>query len=213
MARPKPQTDPNLGSRIRKRRKQMGLTLQQLCDMAGLSAGFLSQVERGLATPSLGTLAQIAQGLGLGIEHFVGGTRPSDALTRASERRQFSIEGSQMGYEPLGASFPGAELSSYLLHIPPGYVSETVSHEGEEIIFLLEGEIVKTLGAETFVLREGDSLHFSGTTPHSWANQTDTTARLLWTGTLPVLKGREVERLPELIPEMIPEGLRATSDT
>lgn len=204
MARPKPQTDPNLGARIRRRRKQLGLTLQQLCDSAGLSPGFLSQVERSLATPSLGTLAQIARALDVGLEQFVGGARPGDALTRASERRQFSIEGSVVGYEPLGASFPGAELSSYLLHVPPGYVSETVAHEGEEIIFILEGEIVKSLGDQTFTLRAGDSLHFSGTTPHSWTNQTDVPARILWTGTLPVLQGRGTDRMPEMIPEMIP---------
>ena len=200
MARPKPKTDPTLGARIRRRRKQMDLTLQALCDRAGLSAGYLSQVERGLATPSLGTLAQIAQGLEAGLEQFVGAARPVDALTRAGERPQFSIEGSALGYESLATPFPGAELSSYILHVPPGFASEIVAHEGEEILYILAGEITQVLGADTFVLKTGDSLHYDGATPHSWANHSDAPARMLWTGTLSVLQGRRPARLPETIP-------------
>ena len=200
MPRARPRTDPDLGMRIRRRRRQLDLTLQQLCDEAGLSPGYLSQVERGLATPTLGTLAQIARGLDLGLEHFVGETRPEDAVTREGARPRFSIEGSAMGYETLAASFPGAELSSYILHVPPGFRSETVAHEGEEILFVLEGCITQMLDGEAFRLNAGDSLHYSGATPHSWANESDAPARLLWTGTLAVLQGRRESRLPEMLP-------------
>ena len=199
MARPRPKTDPNLGALIRKRRKQLNLTLQALCDDAGLSVGYLSQVERGHATPSLGTLAQIAQGLDAELDYFIAKPKPASSLSRADARPRFSLNGSSMVYESVGAEFPGAELSSYILHVPPGYVSETVSHEGEEIIFLLDGEITQMLDGERFVLQSGDSLHYSGATPHSWSNTTDTTARILWTGTLAVLQRKGAVHLPEVI--------------
>lgn len=199
MARPKPKTDPNLGALIRKRRKQLNLTLQALCDDAGLSVGYLSQVERGHATPSLGTLAQIAQGLDTELDYFIAKPKPASSLSRAGARPRFSLNGSSMVYESVGAEFPGAELSSYILHVPPGYASETVSHEGEEIIFLLDGEITQMLDGESFVLQRGDSLHYSGSTPHSWSNTTDTTARILWTGTLAVLQRKGAVHLPEVI--------------
>ena len=199
MARPKPKTDPNLGALIRKRRKQLNLTLQALCDDAGLSVGYLSQVERGHATPSLGTLAQIAQGLDTELDYFIAKPKPASSLSRAGTRPRFSLNGSSMVYESVGAEFPGAELSSYILHVPPGYASETVSHEGEEIIFLLDGEITQMLDGERFVLQSGDSLHYSGATPHSWSNTTDTTARILWTGTLAVLQRKGAVHLPEVI--------------
>ncbi|RMA40863.1 helix-turn-helix domain-containing protein [Rhodophyticola porphyridii] len=203
MSRPKPKNDPNLGALIRKRRKQLDLTLQALCDDAGLSVGYLSQVERGQATPSLGTLAQIAQGLHVGLEYFIATPKPADSLSRSGARPQFSIDGSSILYESLGTEFPGAELSCYLLHVPPGYASETVSHEGEEIVFLLEGEITQTLGGQTFILQQGDSLHYSGATPHSWSNETDRTTRLLWTGTLSVLHRKGAVKLPEMTPANI----------
>ncbi|MGR3762204.1 helix-turn-helix domain-containing protein (plasmid) [Roseobacteraceae bacterium NS-SX3] len=190
---------PKLGGLIRKRRKQMGLTLQALCDTAGLSVGYLSQVERDHATPTLGTLAQIAAALEVGLEYFISTPKPADAVTRAGGRMKFSIAGSSVTYESLGADFPGSELSSYILHVPPGYASEEVSHEGEEIIYVLAGEIEQMLDGQSFRLRTGDSLHYSGLAPHSWSNPSAEPARLLWTGTLSVLhrKGASAA-LPEL---------------
>lgn len=197
--RAKPKNDPNLGSLIRRRRKQLELTLQALCDDAGLSVGYLSQVERGHATPSLGTLAQIARGLDVELEYFIAKPKPARSLSRDGARPQFSLDGSSMVYEAVGAEFPGAELSSYILRVPPGYASETVSHEGEEIIFLLEGQITQMLDGQSFVLQQGDSLHYSGSTPHAWSNTSDTTARILWTGTLAVLQRKGAAHLPEMI--------------
>ncbi|MBR9766719.1 MAG: cupin domain-containing protein [Rhodobacteraceae bacterium] len=200
MTREKPKAEPQLGPLIRKRRKQLGLTLQALCDTAGVSVGYLSQVERDNATPSLGTLAQIAAGLDVGLEYFIAAPGPTDSLTRAETRPQFALNGSSIGYENLATDFPGAELSSYILHVPPGYASEVVSHEGEEIIFILEGEIEQTLDGQVIRMTAGDSLHYSGLRPHSWSNPTKTPARILWTGTLAVLNRRGAMKLPEMAP-------------
>ena len=187
-----------IGPAIRKRRKQLKLTLQALCDRSGVSVGYLSQVERDNATPSLGTLAQIAAALEVGLDYFISASKPSDGLTRAGARPLFALDNSSLRYEALGADFPGSEMSGYVLHIPAGYTSETVSHEGEEMIFVLEGEIEQTLGDQTFRMGVGDCLHYSGETSHAWRNPTDQTARILWTGTLTVLNRKGVIELPEL---------------
>lgn len=176
-----------LGAKIRKRRKKQNLTLQALCDASGVSVGYLSQVERDNATPSLGTLAQIADALGVRLEYFIASHKPTDGLTRADHRPRFSLANSSLTYEALATDFAGSELSSYLLHVPVGYVSEAVSHEGEEIIYVLEGEIEQTLGEQVFRMKTGDCLHYSGATPHTWSNPSDKPARILWTGTLTVL--------------------------
>ena len=72
--------EPQLGSAIRKRRKQLGLTLQALSDRGGVSVGYLSQVERDNATPTLGTLAQIADALNVGLDYFIAASKPADGL-------------------------------------------------------------------------------------------------------------------------------------
>lgn len=179
---------PKVGALIRARRRQQHMTLQDLCDRAEVSVGYLSQVERDHATPSLGTLAQIARALGVGIDYFVSAPTAQSALTRAGERNRFSVDGSSMIYERLGADFHGNTLSSFVMTVPPGYRSETVAHEGEEILYVLEGSITQRLDDDEMVMNAGDSLHFRGNRPHSWSNPTDQPARLLWTGTLTLFR-------------------------
>lgn len=198
MAAERPKAEPRLGPAIRKRRKQLQLTLQALSDRSAVSVGYLSQVERDNATPTLGTLAQIADALDVGLDYFISAPKPTDGLTRAARRPQFSLPSSELTYENLTADFPGAELSGYLLTVPPGFVSETVSHEGEEMIFVLDGEIEQELGGQPIRMTEGDCLHYSGDTPHAWRNPTDRPARLLWTGTLAVLNRAGAADLREL---------------
>lgn len=183
MARPKVKHDPHFGPLVRKKRKQMGLTLQALCDDADLSVGYLSQVERGNATPSLGTLSKLANALGVGVEFFVTVQRPEDALMRAGHRAPFTLDDSSIVYESVSRDIPGGDLSSYIIHIPPGFCSETINREGEEVVFVLEGEIIHTLDDNLFHLHAGDSLHFLSTQFHTLSNPTDKPARLLWTCT------------------------------
>jgi transcriptional regulator with XRE-family HTH domain len=187
-----------LGSLVRKRRQQLGLTLRQLCERAGLSPGYLSQVENNKAVPALGTLAQIAAGLEVGFDYFVAQPKPADALSKSEGRPRFSLPGSPVAYEAISSDYAGSDLSSYILHVPPGYVSETVTHEGEEIIVILEGEIEQMLGGAVVRMCVGDCMHYSGATPHALSNTTDFPARVLWTGTLSVLHRRSGRYLPPL---------------
>jgi transcriptional regulator with XRE-family HTH domain len=173
-----------IGALIRKRRLQLSLTLQQLGDKSGVSFSYLSQVERNNATPTLGTLAQVAQALGVGIDFFIKTPRPADSVTRAAQRAHFSINNSALSYERLGAEVPGNELSSFIIHVPAGFQSEIFQHEGEEIIYVLEGTISQMVDGTAFDLNVGDSIHYQGSHPHSYSNFGDTTARLLWAGTL-----------------------------
>jgi transcriptional regulator with XRE-family HTH domain len=179
---------PKVGALIRARRRQLHLTLETLGKTAEVSVGYLSQVERDHATPSLGTLAQIARALGVGLDYFIGTPTAEAALTRQGERRRFSIDGSSIVYERVGADFPGNVLSSFVMTVPPGYRSETVSHEGEEILYILDGAITQRLDDEEMIMSAGDSLHFRGNRPHSWSNHTNKAARLLWTGTLTLFR-------------------------
>lgn len=181
---------PRVGALVRARRKQLHMTLQDLGTAADVSVGYLSQLERDLATPSLGTLTQIARSLDVGVDYFISTPKASDALTRAGERAQFSVDGSSVIYERIGAEFPGSVLSSFVLHIPPGYRSETVHHEGEEMIFVLDGTITQRVDDQEMVISAGDSLHFRGNRPHAWSNESDKPAKLLWVGTLTMFRSR-----------------------
>lgn len=183
------QPSPRIGPLIRARRRRLGLTLQALADRSAVSVGYLSQVERGNATPTLGTLAQIARALDVGVDYFVAAPRPADAVTRAATRPRFSIDGTSIDYERLSTEFPGSQMSAFILHVPPGFRSETMSHAGEEIVHVLEGSVVQVLDGEEIRMHAGDSLHYRGNRPHGWYNDGDRPARLLWTGTLELFHG------------------------
>lgn len=189
MRQPDATQPPAFGGRIRDLRRKASLTLQMLADQAGISVGFLSQVERDKATPSLGTLASLAAALAVDVDVFISTPKPADSVTREGERPRFALADGSLHYERLSTVLPGGTLSSLVVHIPVGYASEVTAHVGEELIVVLDGMVRQTLGETAFMLHPGDSLHFMGDTPHSFANVGEGPAKLLWTGTSPRLIG------------------------
>lgn len=171
------------GERIRRLRLRQALTLQVLAEKAGISVGFLSQVERDRATPSLGTLAAIAGALGENVDYFISTPTPSEAVTRADRRERFAVGKDSLSYEMLSANVPGGIMTSLIIHVPPKFQSEKASYKGEELVLVLEGRINLRLEETQLELTTGDSLHFMGETPHSFENPDDTPLRLMWTGT------------------------------
>jgi transcriptional regulator with XRE-family HTH domain len=140
------------GGRIRALRQRAGMTLRALADEAGISLGFLCQLERNKATPSLGTLASIAAALGVEVNWFIASPRPADAVTREGERIRFSIDEGSLAYERLDAKLAGGTLSSLMIHIPPGYASKSTSQTGEEMILVLEERVRQMLGDAVLIL-------------------------------------------------------------
>mgnify|MGYP000058900048 CR=1 FL=1 len=177
-----PKSDNALGQRMRNQRRRLSFTLQKLAEKSGVSVGYLSQVERGNATPTLGTLSQIAAALNVSADYFIATPRAVDSLTSAGKRPRFSVDGSDLEYEQIGADHPDLEMTSFILHVPPGYSSEVVKHVGEEIIYVLDGEICQRVDGRDYLMRPGDSLHYLGSHPHSWSNQTNKPARIMWVG-------------------------------
>lgn len=174
-----------LGERLRRQRKDRRLTLQQVADRAGLSVGFISQIERGITTPSLSSLVAVSRVLGAHVSEFLA--QPVSApLTRQSDRPHYAVGSNSLTYERLSSSFPGNVLRSLIIHEPPGYRSEPIAHDGEEIFFVLSGELTVEVAGVEYILGTGDSIHFLATQTHATWNHTDRSAAILHTGTMDV---------------------------
>jgi transcriptional regulator with XRE-family HTH domain len=175
---------PNLGGKIRALRQRLKRTLDETATAAGISKPFLSQVERGLATPSLTSLAGIAHALGVPLQYFVDTPSEERTVRRAEQLRFFSFAGSANLFARLTSSSVGSQLESLLVKLPAGQkkASEVTTHAGEEFVYLIEGELQLTLEGKTFSLRTGDSAHYESTVPHSWANTGSVETTLLWVG-------------------------------
>lgn len=175
-----------LGERLRARRKQVGMTMQQVAEATGLTVGFISQIERDISLPSLASLYQVARALDASVEMFVTRVpeRAHSVVSHTGERPTFAVGDTDRTYEFLERGFPEAKLNACLTHVPPGYASETMSHEGEDFVYLVRGTMAYTVDGEEFILKAGDTLHFSAARPHSARNVGADFATELWIGTM-----------------------------
>lgn len=181
----RPQTDSPLGASLRKRRKALGMSMQAVADAAGLSVGFISQVERGLTAPSLSSLVGIADVLQTPISDFL--SQPSaHGTTRRDDRVAYAVDATGPSYERLSSSFPGSQLYSVIVHEPPGHRGEPISHRGEEMFFVVAGEVTVEIEGKVEILRAGDSIHFDSTRVHSTWNHTGEPVSILWAGTMDI---------------------------
>jgi transcriptional regulator with XRE-family HTH domain len=187
-ARPaEPAMDLAVGRRIRDFRRGNKLSLEAIGDRTDLSIGFLSQIERGLSSPSLRVLATLADVLGVGIAALFG-SRPSDTasggvVTRQLQRAELKLWRTGISKQLL--SPPGTEnrLNLFLVHMEPGGNTgdELYTHDGEEAGLVLEGEMTLTVDAETWSLKTGDSFRFASRRPHRFSNPAeDAKAVVLW---------------------------------
>lgn len=171
-----------IGGRIKSRRQELGLTLQALAEASGLSAPFLSQAERNQTVPSLVSLTALASALNVEIGYFMEVPKDENIVRRADEPEFIDID-SPVIYRLLSSALPGQMMDAILMTIPPGHRFPIDQREGEDFLYVVEGELVSHVGATTTVLKRGDSMHFRSQTPHSAWNECDVDAVLLYVGT------------------------------
>ena len=188
------QEDPEntLGERLRLRRKELKLSMKEVAISSGLSIGFISQVERGLTSPSLTSLTAISSFLQSDVSNFLSQPKSKSSITRHQERDIYTINKNGLQYERLSDSFPGHMLNSVIIHEMPGHRTESISHEGEEFFFILEGAITIYIDGKVNVLESGDSLHFDSSKSHSAWNHTNKVTTLLHVCTMNVFGEKEM---------------------
>ena len=178
-----------LGTRIRGLRKRRGMTLAALADMSELTAGYISQLERNLAYPSIPALFNIARSLGVTIQWFFA----SEANTASEDSGYVVRKNSRMSvhYEDgivdhLLTPQPNRQLEMLHSRFPPGtYSQQSYSHEGEEAGYVLSGSFELWVSDRHFQLNEGDSFSFSSQEPHRYGNPGEIDAVVVWVITPP----------------------------
>ena len=186
----------DIGQKIKDLRSAQKLTLQELASRSGLSTGFLSQLERGLSTVAVDSLAKIATALGSDIGAFVAATRPASAavVTRTHERPLMRVENNGFVHYLLSRNLKGKSFVPRLLDIlPRGQEADeeivTYPHEGEELVYVLEGVLTLILGSERHELYPGDSAHYTSTQAHNLSNNTGRTVKIILINTPNFLDG------------------------
>lgn len=179
-----------LGPRLRELRKARSMTLQTLADKAGLSVGFLSQLERDQASPSVRALNSLAAALEVSIHWFFPDPEDerdpdADIIVRSGRRRALRFE-TGIKDELLCPTLTG-KLEMLLCTLQPGATSddELYSHRGEEAGYIASGTLELTVADRMFVLHSGDSFHFDSNTPHRYRNPGTEATTVIWAMTPP----------------------------
>jgi transcriptional regulator with XRE-family HTH domain len=198
---------PAVGERLREERLRRGVSVRSLARDLGVSASLISQIETGKSQPSVSTLYAMTTALGISVEDVFGppgadvgatgdGRPPStvlDALAAArgprigplvapGERQLLQLD-SGVTWERLGR-LPHRHVDFLLITYEPGGTSSSngglMRHRGSEFGYLLQGELVLTLGFEDLTVGPGDAVSFDSTTPHRYRNEGAVPAVGVW---------------------------------
>lgn len=175
----------SLGEGIRRRRREQGMVLAELASTCNISPSFLSQIERNQASPSISTLHDIADALGVPLAHFFAGSgQPEESdknllqrsangvkVVRADQRKILIYPGSGIKNELLSPDLNRAIQMMWVV-IPPGAETgpEPLVHEGEECGLILQGRVKIWAGDEEYVLGPGDAIYQNSSIPHHSKN-------------------------------------------
>jgi transcriptional regulator with XRE-family HTH domain len=180
--------EPDIGQTIHRFREERQLSLKDLASKSGLTQSFLSQVERGLTSPSVASLRKVAQAFGVPLAAlFQGPTPPENLVVRRDQRRQLIHPGRQWRDYLLTPNLQGA-LQVIWSVIEPGGGSgdEPYAHDSdEECVVILHGRLEFWVGADHYMLEEGDSIVFESRIPHRNVNPGPERAEVLWITTPP----------------------------
>jgi len=184
-----------LGLRIKYARLAKGMRLADLAKVSNCSESLISKIENNKATPSLNTLHRLAKGLGMTIATLLGDHVASQGIVMRKGQRpilsRLSLNGTGVDGVETELLIPfGAEsvLQATLFRVQPGARSDGMrQHEGDEVGYVLSGDIALTVDGDTYSLQAGDAFFFSSTRPHEVTNPGNTVAEIVWVNTPPTL--------------------------
>lgn len=175
-----------IGGRLRDLRKSRNVTLQMLAEGVGVSAGYLSQIERGLSQLPVALLVAISKVLDVRVSDFLDPQENvatiEDLIVRAKSRRRLVYTGTGIHEEMLSPSSE-MKLTYMISNLEPGSDSGSYSHEGEECGLVLEGRLDLWVGEKKYVLEAGDSFAFKSKELHRSANSSSKLTRVAWATT------------------------------
>lgn len=171
-----------LGQRIRERRSQRHLTLQQMAHSTGLSVAMLSLVERGQSNASIGSLVAICDALDISMSDLFDGlaAKTVGMVVRRADQPVYTTDQDVQRRILLDLKRYGIELAENEYAPGTRSAAQPVHHAGAEFGILLSGRLEVHVDTETYTMEPFDAIHFESRRPHLFVNPGDEPARALW---------------------------------
>lgn len=177
----------DIGARIRERRKSMDLTLEELASRSELTKGFLSQVERNLTSPSISTLEDILEALGMSLADFFSEKEEEQIVFGKADF--FEDEQDSYGITWIVPNAQKNKMEPILLNLPPkGESFEVGNHQGEEFGYVLSGSVILRLeDGRKLKAEAGQTFYLDGRHSHLLQNASEKKgAQVLWISEPPI---------------------------
>lgn len=171
-AEPARTTEINVGPRLRLLRQERGFSIRSLAKKSGLSVNTLSLIENCKTSPSVSTLQQLANTLGIAVTAFFETGRPQNSVVYASSGHRPRVSFAHGTLDDLGAGFITSAVEPFIVRLVPsgGSGSQPIVHTGYEFVYCLKGRMVYRVDNRTYLLEPGDSLLFESHLTHQWQN-------------------------------------------
>ncbi|NLW14661.1 MAG: cupin domain-containing protein [Erysipelothrix sp.] len=175
----------DIGKKMRKYRVQNGLTLEELASRSELSKGFLSQIENDITSPSISTLNDIVEVLGMDLSSFFKDDKEEQIVFTSDD--YFVDEKEHATLHWIVPNAQKNDMEPILLELAEdGESQEVLPHEGEEFGYVLEGKVTLIHGDESLELRKGQTFYIKGEQTHKLINKHKQKAKVIWVCTPPI---------------------------
>lgn len=167
-----------VGSKIKGIRESKNISIDEIVESSGLSKDQIESIENGQNMPSLGPLIKISRALGVRLGTFMDDNDSiGPVICRAEDREKdhsisFSNDATDarkhMEYHPLAQQKAGRHMEPFIIDIAPNdnLDYKLSAHEGEEFIYVMEGDVELVYGKEVYTLKEGDSIFYDSIVKH-----------------------------------------------
>lgn len=176
-----------IGGKIRRLRMELQLTQEELADRTELTKGYISQVERDLASPSISTLIDLLEALGTTIGEFFSDDDANQKIVFTKEDIFIKEEPDyNMTIQWIVPNAQKNEMEPIIINLEPGGMSyDDEPHQGEEFGYVLKGEIELVLGSKRYKVKKDESFYYKADIDHKLKNNGDSPAAVLWVATPP----------------------------
>lgn len=179
----------NVGEKIMSIRQSKTIAIDELAERCGFSTAMMSKIEENETIPSLGHLIKVARALGVRLGTFLDDmdllgpvvSRKGDLIEGSSFSTELSSSHLNLNFFSLASDKSGRHMEPFIIEIDPSSISEFAqsSHEGEEFIYVLNGNIEIDYGKSVYKLSEGDSIYYDSVVDHHVHSANESPAKIL----------------------------------
>ena len=178
----------SVAAAVKTARENRDLSIRELAQRSGCSASSISQIERNLVEPRLGTLVALASAMRMTVAQLMSDQDIMGVPQRDTQRRW--IERTGLHRETALTARPFASFEAFKIQIQPGgaHAESRITHgDSQEFLYVVSGQVTLELGKEVFLLGAGDSIEYQSSVPHRYLNKDDELVELIWVASPPNL--------------------------